>query len=257
MNQLAILAQPEHSALGIFNFEGNDVRTTSVNGDPWFVATDVAKVLDIGAASAMTRTLDEDERGVYTIHTPYGDQQMLAINESGLYSAILRSRKPAAQRFKKWVTSVLLPGVRKKEFVHVSELPAQAISMDFVLRELSELKNLVVSLTRQNNVATVAIAAPVQTPTVPGLLSAQEIRERGLLSTAKVANHLGISASRLNAVLEVLNFHTRKANRHTLTPKGLRMSVDAGMVTPASGITRRKFLWKPELLEAIPKKYYK
>lgn len=256
MNQMAI-AQPESSALDIFNFEGHDVRTTSDNGTPWFVATDVSSALDYRIAGDMVRNLDEDEKGTQIVRTPGGDQQMLVINESGLYSAILRSRKPEAKRFKKWVTSVLLPGLRKKEFVHISQAQVPSVNMDFIMRELSDLKSLVVSLTRAPQVTQAAIAAPVQAPSTPGQLSAREIKERGLLSTAKIAHTMGISTSRLNALLEILNLHARKANRHTLTTKGLKFSVNVGVVGTPSGATRTKYLWKPELLDAIPKKYYK
>lgn len=80
-----------------FNFNGNDVRVViGEDGEPRWVASDVAKVLGFSEASAMTRHLDEDEKGLSTWQTPGGAQKMLTINESGLYSAILRSRKPEA-----------------------------------------------------------------------------------------------------------------------------------------------------------------
>lgn len=97
-----------------FNFNGNDVRVVvGGDGEPRWVASDVAKVLGFSEASAMTRHLDEDEKGLSTWQTPGGAQKMLTINESGLYSAILRSRKPEAKKFKRWVTHEVLPQIRK------------------------------------------------------------------------------------------------------------------------------------------------
>ena len=100
-------------SLSVFKFEAHEVRSITKDGEPWFVVADVAAVLDYSEASAMTRTLDDDEKGLHTVQTLGGDQQLVTINESGLYSAILKSRKPEAKRFKKWVTSEVLPSIRK------------------------------------------------------------------------------------------------------------------------------------------------
>ncbi|WP_205892922.1 BRO family protein [Pseudomonas gregormendelii] len=96
-----------------FHFEAHQVRTILVDDQPWFVAADVASALQYRIAGDMTRNLDEDEKGTQIVRTPGGDQEMLVINESGLYSAILRSRKAEAKRFKKWVTAEVLPAIRK------------------------------------------------------------------------------------------------------------------------------------------------
>ncbi|MDE1464802.1 phage antirepressor [Spartinivicinus poritis] len=96
-----------------FQFGSSSIRVINREGEPWFVAKDVADVLLYSEASAMTRTLDDDEKGLQIIQTLGGSQGLQAINESGLYSAILRSRRPEAKIFKKWVTSEVLPTIRK------------------------------------------------------------------------------------------------------------------------------------------------
>lgn len=96
-----------------FKFETREVRTLLVDDQPWFVATDVASALDYLTAKDMTRNLDDDEKGRQIVPTLGGEQEMLVINESGLYSAILRSRKAEAKRFKKWITAEVLPAIRK------------------------------------------------------------------------------------------------------------------------------------------------
>ncbi|AVI33409.1 phage antirepressor [Acinetobacter baumannii] len=100
--------------VSVFNFNQNEVRTIVKNdGEIWFVASDVATVLEYSVASAMIRHLDEDEKGVSIVHTLGGEQEVSIISESGLYSATLKSRKPEAKQFKKWVTSDVLPSIRK------------------------------------------------------------------------------------------------------------------------------------------------
>lgn len=96
-----------------FKFDTREVRTLLIDDQPWFVAADVSLALEYRIAGDMTRNLDDDEKGTQIVRTPGGEQEMLVINESGLYSAILRSRKAEAKRFKKWVTAEVLPAIRK------------------------------------------------------------------------------------------------------------------------------------------------
>lgn len=105
--------------LTTFNFNQVNVRTiTDEQGDVWFVAADVCKVLEIGNVSqAMTR-LDADDKGDVNTNVASSNgvtqkRSLTIINESGLYSLILASRKPSANRFKKWVTSEILPSLRE------------------------------------------------------------------------------------------------------------------------------------------------
>ena len=97
----------------IFNYNSNEVRTIQRDGEPWFVLRDVCGVLALGTPAKVAERLDEDEKGVSQIHTPGGDQSMTIINESGLYNVILRSDKPEAKPFRKWVTSDVLPTIRR------------------------------------------------------------------------------------------------------------------------------------------------
>ena len=102
------------TSLTQFTFHNEyNVRIIDLNGELWFVASDVASALDYRMASDMTRFLDDDEKGTHNLRTPSGSQDLTIINESRLYSAILKSRKPEAKKFKKWVTSEVLPSIRK------------------------------------------------------------------------------------------------------------------------------------------------
>lgn len=94
-------------------FKGQSVRIVEVDGEPHFVLTDICAALGVKQPSRVAQRLDADEKGVTSIHTPGGLQQMLTVNESGLYAVILRSDKPVAKEFRKWVTNEVLPSLRK------------------------------------------------------------------------------------------------------------------------------------------------
>ena len=89
------------------------IRITDNNGDPWFVAKDVCRSLDLANPRTSVALLEEDEKGVLTMDTLGGPQEVSIISEAGLYSLILRSRKPEAKAFRRWVTHDVLPAVRK------------------------------------------------------------------------------------------------------------------------------------------------
>lgn len=103
----------------VFSFESNsNVRAISIDGNPWFVAADVCKALGIKHTASAMRSLDDDEKGVHSMHTPGGQQDFTIISESGLYTLILRCRDAVTPgtipyRFRKWVTSEVLPQIRK------------------------------------------------------------------------------------------------------------------------------------------------
>ena len=101
------------SNIQIFNYRSNEVRTVEMGGEPWFVLKDVCNILGISKYRDTAARLDADERGSVEVDTLGGTQQVIAVNESGLYHVILRSDKPEAAPFRKWVTSEVLPSIRK------------------------------------------------------------------------------------------------------------------------------------------------
>lgn len=101
------------SNIQVFNYNSVEVRTIQNDGEPWFVLKDVCNVLHIGNSRDVVARLDQDEKGVGQIDTLGGKQEMTIINESGLYNVILRSDKPEAKPFRKWVTSEVLPTIRR------------------------------------------------------------------------------------------------------------------------------------------------
>lgn len=97
-----------------FNFHGNQVRVVMVDGDPWWVAVDVCQVLEIKDARQAAARLDQEDRCQTTVLDARGvAQDTWAVNESGLYELIFRSDKPQAREFRRWVTSEVLPQIRR------------------------------------------------------------------------------------------------------------------------------------------------
>ena len=97
----------------IFLFHDTEVRTIDRNGQVWFVAGDVAKALTYRSAYDIARVLDDDEKDTHIMRTPGGDQAVTILSESGIYHALLKSRKPEARPFRRWVTQEVLPAIRR------------------------------------------------------------------------------------------------------------------------------------------------
>lgn len=114
-------------ALIPFSFEGAEVRVLDRAGEPWWVLTDVCTVLEVRNSRDAAVRLDDDEKGVAITDTLGGPQEMTIINESGLWSLVLTSRKAAAKRFKKWITAEVIPSIRKTGSYTISapETPEQ------------------------------------------------------------------------------------------------------------------------------------
>ncbi|MBZ1505997.1 phage antirepressor KilAC domain-containing protein [Leuconostoc mesenteroides] len=126
----------------VFNFETNEVRTVVIDEEVWLVAKDVAKTLGYSrTADAIKAHVDEEDKGVGKIQTPGGMQQMTVINQSGVISLSLSSKLPSARKFKRWVTSEVIPSVLK----HGAYLTDQKIeevltNPDTIIRLATELK---------------------------------------------------------------------------------------------------------------------
>nr|DAF23136.1 MAG TPA: repressor domain protein [Caudoviricetes sp.] len=124
-----------------FTYGDSSLRVVEIDSQPWFVAKDVCDILGLGNMHSSLAALDEDERGLHTMDTPSGTQEMTIISEPGLYSLILRSRKPEAKTFKRWVTHEVLPSIRKHG-VYATESVVDAMLADpeAMIRTLTTLK---------------------------------------------------------------------------------------------------------------------
>lgn len=130
------------NSLQVFNSEDfGNIRALTINSEPWFVASDIAKALGYRMASDMTRRLDEDEKDTRSMRTPSGEQDMTIITEAGMYSAILGSKLPEAKAFKRWVTHDVLPSIRKHGMYATPQTVEQMLNdPDTMIATLKALK---------------------------------------------------------------------------------------------------------------------
>lgn len=125
-----------------FNFETNEVRTVVIDEEVWLVAKDVAKTLGYSrTADAIKAHVDEEDKGVGKIQTPGGMQQMTVINQSGVISLSLSSKLPSARKFKRWVTSEVIPSVLKHgAYMTDAKIEQVLTDPDTIIRLATELK---------------------------------------------------------------------------------------------------------------------
>lgn len=146
-----------------FIFDTLPVRAVLRDGEPWFVAADLAAVLDYSETAAMTRHLDDDEKGLSTVQTLGGPQEMTIISESGLYAAILKSRKPEARQFRRWVTGEVLPSIRKTGSYQMADHARRT-------RDVFDVAGTVVKAQGLRGAARVKVARAVVQEIAPDLL---------------------------------------------------------------------------------------
>ena len=127
-----------NNALQVFNFEQREVRVVMKDGEPWWVAKDVCDVLELSNPTMALEGLDEDERAKFCLGRQ-GDANI--ITESGLYTLVMRSNKPEAKRFRKWVTSEVLPTIRKHgAYMTPAKLEEALLNPDTLIRLAQTLK---------------------------------------------------------------------------------------------------------------------
>lgn len=124
----------------VFEYQNNKVRTVDVDGEVWFVLKDVCEVLHLGTTAKVAERLDDDEKGMNQIHTPGGTQNVTVVNESGLYHVILRSDKPEAAPFRRWVTNDVLPAIRKTGSYNAPQLTRSQLLATALIAAHEELE---------------------------------------------------------------------------------------------------------------------
>ena len=183
MNELMIFNNPEFG----------EIRTVEINGEPWLVGKDVAQALGYkDTVNALKAHVDEeDKKGGWRITTPSGEQEMTIINESGLYSLVLSSKLPGAKKFRRWVTSEVLPSIRKTGGYN---LPKDYPS---ALRALADAEEKRFTLLAENERQRQVIAdfEPIR-QYVDTILEST-----GTMATTQIAADYGMSAKRLNKIL--------------------------------------------------------
>lgn len=133
----------KENQLQIFNFKNSAIRTIEKEGELWWVAKDICTILSINNAREATRHLKEDEKGVISIDTLGGRQDITVVNEPGLYILMMRSRKPEAEAFTRWVTHEVLPAIRRTGSYSLRQnnvIAAMAAQLEQVTQTLAQLQ---------------------------------------------------------------------------------------------------------------------
>ncbi len=176
------------------NEEFGSVRTVIKDEEIWFIAKDVCECLEVKNVSDALSRLDEDEKGIVLTDTLGGKQEMTCVNESGLYSLVLSSRKPEAKKFKKWVTSEVLPSIRKHGAYLTPKTTEELIANPDLIIELAmQLKNE--RLAKQQAELKLQEAKPKIEYYEKVLDSVSEF------TTTQVAKELCMTAKQLNKIL--------------------------------------------------------
>ena len=191
-----------NNELQVFNSsEFGNVRVVQVDGEPWFVAADVCRALEISNSRDAVARLDDDEKGVGSTDTLGGKQGMQIINEPGLYTLVLGSRKPEAKAFKRWVTHEVLPSIRK----HGSyKTPKQSSDRDKAMLKNAQARSakLWLEIAKNTGIQTykdVCNAYAAKELAGEDVLPLPKVQEKSYSAT-DIGEMLGVSKSRIGAL---------------------------------------------------------
>lgn len=194
----------------IFNFEQNEVRTILVNDEPYFVGKDVAEILGYSKPrNAISTHVDEEDKQDAPIQGDLGGKQkMTIINESGLYSLILKSKLPSAKKFKRWVTSEVLPQIRKHGMYATDELLNNPDLLIEVATKLKEERTL--RLIAEQRVNELQPKADYYD---------RILNNKGLVTVSTIAKNYGMSAVSFNKLLHELGIQFNQSGTWLLYSK--------------------------------------
>lgn len=209
------------SEIQVFNnTQFGEVRSINRNGEPWFVAADVCRVLEIGNPSQALARLDEDEKNTLILNEGNrGNPNMTIVNEPGLYTLVLGSRKPEAKAFKRWITHEVIPAIRKtggytikKPEDECKRLRAEAMKMNADTRRFKAI----ISSMKEFNLSPVAMEAIGVSliEDFTGIKSGYRPQIERTYSATEIAQELGCSA---NLIGKTANENGMKTDEYGVT----------------------------------------
>lgn len=188
------------------NAEFGSVRTTIIDGEPFFVGRDVAEILGYSnSRDAISKHVDEEDKGVAKCDTLGGMQELTLINESGLYSLILRSQLPKARQFKRWVTAEILPAIRRRGMYAIDEILENP---DLAIEALTQLKE------ERRKRKALELTAAVQKQQIAELSPKASyydliLQNRNTVPVTQIAKDYGMSGRKFNELLHDLGVQYR------------------------------------------------
>lgn len=205
MNQLQIFKSEEFG----------EVRTVTIDNEPWFVASDICKALELSNATVSVQRLDEDEKSKFNLGLSGGDTN--CVNEYGLYSLVLASRKPEAKKFKRWITHEIIPSIRKhggyiagQETMSDDELLAKALVV--AQSKIAEKQNRIEELTKEVNVKDQVIGELRPKADYTDKI----LKNPGLVTITQIAKDYGMSAIEMNRKLHELGIQFKQSDQWLL-----------------------------------------
>ena len=202
-----------NSLQNVFEYGERKVRVVIRGGEPWFVARDVCECLDVNnVTDVVSRLLDDDEKGFDLIDTPGGKQTMVVVSEPGLYSIAITSRKPEAKKFKKWITSEVLPRIRKTgAYIVGSQIPQ---TYPEALRALAD------EVEKREAVEAEKQKLLPKAESYDSLMSADGLLSMG--NAAKILNYRGVGPQNIFKVLAVEDIFFKRGDRYSAYQEYIR-----------------------------------
>ena len=201
------------------NLEFGEIRSMTINGEPWFVGKDIAAALGYSnPRKAIGDHVDEEDKGVTKCDTLGGGQNLTIINESGMYSLILSSKLEGAKRFKRWVTSEVLPSIRKTGAFATDSAAAELKARELRVKEMNAQARLINAETRRllilqkekglSKVAVDALAVRAMEDVTGKDLGEYLPRTEKTYSASEIGNALGISAAKVGKIANAYGLKT-------------------------------------------------
>lgn len=178
------------------NEEFGKVRTTIVDGEPWFVLKDITNILGIARGSKVSERLDEDEvRSTYITDSLGRNQNTIIINESGLYAVVMRSDKPIAKPFRKWVTSEVLPSIRKTGSYSIVQSKEDAAAL--AVLHANDSTSRLIALAEYKNVIETPLLETIEEQKPHVDVAINRIEKKGCYSITDVTKSLGLKTGQI------------------------------------------------------------
>ena len=240
------------NALQVFSYNGNNVRTVERNGDIWFVAKDVCDILEHSNSRMAVQNLDDDEKGVSKVYTPSGEQDMTVISESGVYTLVLRSNKPEAKNFSRWVRKEVLPTIRRTgAYFANSEQPALPSGVLDGARLIFEVAGI------KDNQLSLALDKVYKSYTGKSALDTGEVdliapSKSQLLTPTQIGSAFGLNARRVNEILAGAGLQHKINGMWEPLEPGMKFAVmvDAGK-KHSNGTPIRQLKWDSSICETF------
>ena len=235
------------------NAELGQLRTVGVNGEIWFVGKDAAEILKYAnPRDALAKHIDAEDKGESQIATPSGVQTMTIINESGLYSLILSSKLETAKKFKRWVTSEVLPSIRKYGSYFIQPQLLKGNEIQLIKTMADDIQELFIGVKRG-----IAISQAIDLVSVNNNLKMEALKEMlppadhdtGFLNATQIGEKIGVPAKTVNKLLAKANLQYKEGKDWRITQSG----TEYGEEIPYTrhGHSGYRILWNKKVLEVF------